>query len=240
MMPFGCRMKTIVLVLFVALATCNCASKNYLVVQYQLPPEMLTAKETRVSLIFKDQRMEQAVVTKSAKMALKNFEGNFALIVSGDNEKERLMGAFSLSSMLKTIFKQRFEKAGVRVAPETESQPTAVEIILKEFKLDLVERKWVVQITYQANLLKQDRFAGGQTISGNAERLRVVGRKDAETKAPRTWQRFQRSSTERIWTPQPTIRARFGAEKSAAPTTRHCRLQPSRRDLCSRESSAVG
>ncbi len=180
MMPFGCRIKTSVLILFVALATYNCTSKNYLVVHYQLPSETLSAKETHISLLFKDQRMEQAVVTKSAKMALKDFGGNFALIVTGEKKNERLMGAFSLSSMMKTIFKQRFENAGVRVAPETESQPTAVEIVLKEFKLDLVERKWVVQITYQANLLKQNRFVGGQTISGNAERLRVVGSKDAE------------------------------------------------------------
>jgi uncharacterized lipoprotein YajG len=180
MMPFGCRIKTIVLILFVALATYSCTSKNYLVVHYQLPSETPTARETQISLIFKDQRAEQAVVTKSAKKALKDFEGNFALIVASDNQNERLMGAFSLSSMMKTIFKQRFENAGIRVSPETESQPTAVEIILKEFKLDLVKRKWVVQITYLANLLEQNRFVGGQTITGNAERMRVVGSKDAE------------------------------------------------------------
>ncbi len=181
MKPFGCRIKTIVLILFVALAIYNCTSKNYLVVHYQLPSETLTVRETQISLIFKDQRVEQAVVTKSAKKALKDFEGNFTLIVASDNQNERLMGAFSLSSMMKTIFKQRFENAGIRVSPETESQPTAVEIILKEFKLDLVKRKWMVQITYQANLLEQNRFVSGQTITGNAERLRVVGSKDAET-----------------------------------------------------------
>ena len=180
MMPFGYRIKTIVLILFVALASYSCTSKNYLVVHYQLPSETLTVRETQISLILKDQRVEQAVVTESAKKALKDFEGNFALIVASDNQNERLMGAFSLSSMMKTIFKQRFENAGIRVSPETESQPTAVEIIVKEFKLDLVKRKWVVQITYQANLLEQNRFVSGQTITGNAERLRVVGSKDAE------------------------------------------------------------
>ncbi len=180
MMPFGCRIKTIVLILFVALASYSCTSKNYLVVHYQLPSETLTVRETQISLILKDQRVEQAVVTESAKKALKDFEGNFALIVASDNQNERLMGAFSLSSMMKTIFKQRFENAGIRVSQETESQPTAVEIIVKEFKLDLVKRKWVVQITYQANLLEQNRFVSGQTITGNAERLRVVGSKDAE------------------------------------------------------------
>ena len=180
MMSFGCRITTLAMVFFIALATGSCTSKNYLVVNYQLPVESVTVNEPSISLSVKDQRTQKAVVTPSARRALNNFEGDFALVVSGDHKNERLMGAFSLCSMMKTIFKQRFENAGIRVAPDTESRPTAVEVSLKEFKLDLVNRKWVVQITYQANLLKQNRFAGGQTISGQAERLRVVGGKDAE------------------------------------------------------------
>ena len=35
-------------------------------------------------------------------------------------------------------------------------------------------------MTYQANLFKQDRFIGGETITGSAERLRVAGSKEAE------------------------------------------------------------
>ena len=180
MMLHGGRIKTITIMLWVVLATSYCTSKNFLVVNYQLPSETVTTKESQISLVLKDQRVEQALVTKSAKTALKDFSGNFALIVTGDNKDERLVGAFSLSSMIKTIFKQRFENAGIRVAPEDQNQPTTVEIILKEFKLDLVERKWVIQMTYQANLLKENRFVSGQTITSNAERLRIVGSKDAE------------------------------------------------------------
>ncbi len=185
MMLVSCRIKTLAIILFVAMATSYCASKNYLVVNYQLPSETVTANESDISLIFEDQRAEPALVTKSAKMALKDFSGNFTLIVvsddkARDDKKKRLVGAFSLCSMIKRIFKQRFENAGIRVAPEDQSQATAIEIILKEFKLDLVERKWVVHMTYQANLLKQNRFVTGQTITGNAERLRVFGNKDAE------------------------------------------------------------
>ncbi len=180
MMLFGCRLKTPAIILFVALATSYCASKNFLVVNYQLPSETAAAKGSEISLVFKDQRADQTLVTKSAKIALKDFSGNFALIVASDNKNERLVGAFSLCSMMKTIFKQRIENAGIRVTSEDQSQPTAIEIILKEFKLDLVKRKWVVQMTYQANLLKENRFVSGQTITGNAERLRVVGSKDAE------------------------------------------------------------
>ena len=179
-MSYGCRIKTQAIVIILALALGSCTSKNYLVVNYQLPIENMTANEPEVSLTFKDQRTEQTIVTQNAKTALKDFSGNFALIVASDAKNERLVGAFSLCSMIKTIFKQRFENAGIQVASEDQLQPTTIEIILKKFKLDLVKRKWVVQITYQANLLKDNRFVNGQTITGNAERLRVFGSKDAE------------------------------------------------------------
>ena len=180
MMPIGCRTKMLAIVLFAALATGSCASKNYLVVNYQLPSETIAAQATEISLIFEDKRAEKVIVTQSAKMALKDFSGNFALIVSSDNKNERLVGAYSLNSLIKTIFEQRLKNAGIQVASENQSKVTALEIVLKEFKLDLVKRKWVIQMTYQANLLEHNRFVSGETITGNAERLKVVGSKDAE------------------------------------------------------------
>jgi hypothetical protein len=180
MIPRDRRIPTIALLILVVLASTHCTSKNYLVVNYRLPSETAVVEETEVSLIFEDQRGEQTIVSQNAQKALKDFSGNFALIVAGANKDEQLIGAFSLCSMIKTIFRQRLEHAGIRVAPEDQSQPTAVEIILREFKLDLVKQKWIVQMSYQANLLKDGRFDGGETITGNAERLRVVASKDAE------------------------------------------------------------
>jgi uncharacterized lipoprotein YajG len=180
MIPLNRHIPTLALFILVIMTTTHCTSKNYLVVNYRLPSETAVVEETEVSLIFEDQRGEQAIVSQNAKEALEDFSGNFALIVAGDNKDEQLIGAFSLSSMIKTIFKQRLEHAGIRVAPEDQNQPTAVEIILKEFKLDLVKQKWIVQMAYQANLLKDGRFVAGETVTGNAERLRVVASKDAE------------------------------------------------------------
>jgi hypothetical protein len=113
-------------------------------------------------------------------MALKDFSGNFTLIVVQQNNDKRLVGAFSLHSMITQIFKHRLENAGIGVATEGQRRETVVEIILKAFKLDLVERKWVINMTYQANLIRQNQFIAGETVTGSAERLRVVGSKDAE------------------------------------------------------------
>jgi hypothetical protein len=176
-----CRgIRAISIILFVAIATSFCASKNFLVVNYTLPVETEIPREKPVSLVFKDYREDPATVTKSARMALKDFSGNFTLIVSQENKNDRLAGAFSLNSMIRQIFKTRLENAGIRVAPKGESRETVVEIILKAFKLDLVGRKWVINMTYQANLVRQNQFSAGETVTGSAERLRVVGSKDAE------------------------------------------------------------
>ena len=180
MLPICRGIKAISIILLVAIATTFCASKNFLVVNYKLPVEPEIPGETSVSLVFKDYREDQAILSKNARTALKNFSGNFTLIVSQENKNDRLAGAFSLHSLIRQIFKNRLENAGIRVASEGESRETVVEIILKVFKLDLVERKWVINMTYQANLVRQNRFAAGETITGSAERLRVVGSKDAE------------------------------------------------------------
>jgi hypothetical protein len=168
------------IILLVAIATSFCASKNFLQVNYQLPTESVELKETRVALTVKDVRENATIVTKSAKQALKNFTGHFALIVAKENKDDKLVGAFGLSSMIREIFKHRLENAGVQVVTEEDFGDSIVEIVLKEFKLDLQNRKWIIKMNYQANLIKQNRIVAGETITGSAERLRVISGKNAE------------------------------------------------------------
>ncbi len=180
MIFFYRRITAISIILFIGILSNSCASKNFLTVKYQLPPQAVESKEIKVALTVKDIRENPGIATKSAKMALKNFTEHFALIVAQENKKDRLVGAFSLSSMIREIFKHRLENAGVVVAAEEDPSTPLVEIVLKEFKIDLQNRKWIITMNYQANLVKQDRIVAGQTITGTAERMRVVGSKDAE------------------------------------------------------------
>jgi hypothetical protein len=168
------------IILLVAIATSFCASKNFLKVNYQLPTESVELKETRVALTVKDVRENPTIVTKSAKQALKNFTGHFVLNVAKENKDYKLVGAFGLISMIREIFKHRLENAGVQVVTEEDFGDSIVEIVLKEFKLDLQNRKWIIKMNYQANLIKQNRVVAGETITGSAERLRVISGKNAE------------------------------------------------------------
>ena len=180
MTSFYRRKKAILTVLFIGILSSACTSKNFLTIKYQLPPQPVERKEMRVALAVKDIRENPSIATKSARMALKNFTGHFALIVAQENTNDKLVGAFSLDSMIKEIFKHRLENAGIVVAAEEDPATPLVEIVLKEFKLDLQNRKWIITMNYQANLVKENRIVTGQTITGSAERLRVVGSKDAE------------------------------------------------------------
>ena len=180
MIFFHPRIKVFLMILLIGMLTSFCASKNLLTVKYQLPPQPVEPKEMRVALQVKDMRENPNIATKSARMALKNFSGDFVLIVAQENKNDKLVGAFGLSSMIKKIFKHRLENAGVVVAEERDPSIPLVEIVLKEFTIDLPNRNWVITMNYQANLIEQNRVVAGETVTGSAERLRVIGSKDAE------------------------------------------------------------
>jgi hypothetical protein len=180
MISINSRIRAISIILVVAVLSSFCAAKNFLTVNYQLPTESVELKDTRVVLTVKDIREDTRIVTPSAKKELKNFTGHFALIVAQKNKEDRLVGAFSLSSMIREIFYQRLKNAGVQVVTEEDIGVPTVEIVLKEFKLDLANRKWFITMNYQANLIKQNRVVAGEKITGSAERLRVISGKNAE------------------------------------------------------------
>ncbi len=180
MISFHPRIKVFSMILFIGMLTSFCASKNLLTVKYQLPPQPVQPKEIKVALQVKDMRENPNIATKSARLALKNFTENFVLIVAQENKNDKLVGAFGLSSMLKKIFKHRLENAGVVVTEEQDPSIPLVEIVLKEFTIDLPNRNWVITMNYQANLIEQNRVVAGETVTGSAERLRVIGSKDAE------------------------------------------------------------
>jgi hypothetical protein len=180
MISISPRIRPVSIILVVAVLSSFCAAKNFLTVNYQLPAESVELNDTRVVLTVKDIRADTRIVTPSAKKELKSFTGHFALIVAQKNKEDRLVGAFSLSSMIREIFYQRLKNAGLQVVTEEDIGVPTVEIVLKEFKLDLANRKWFITMNYQANLIKQNRVVAGEKITGSAERLRVISGKNAE------------------------------------------------------------
>ena len=170
----------IALALAVAVLASACASKPFLKVQYQLPSSSTALTGERLSLTVSDRRNDDAFLSANAKKSLKNFNGTYSLVVLRDDGSGNLIGAYDLDSLLKEIFKQRLENESVQVIASADNADASLEIQIKEFKLDLVDRKWVLRMSYQAGLSKNSGMLAKESVNGSAERLKVMGKSDAE------------------------------------------------------------
>lgn len=156
-----------------------CASKSYIDVNYRLPVASDDLKGKRVFLECRDIRSDKTIFGQNAQAEFKHFTGLFALSVD-QGKKPFVAGAFDLPSLFKEAFKRRLENSGLDVIKQPEKTTPVLEIVIREFRLDLVDRKWVAGIKYEARLLKGDLLLVTTTISGDAERLKVIGQRDAE------------------------------------------------------------
>ncbi len=170
----------ILIALAVAVLASACASKPFLKVQYQLPSSSTALTGEKLSLTISDRRNDDAFLSANAKKSLKNFNGTYSLVVLRDDGSGNLIGAYDLDSLLKEIFKQRLENESVQVIASADDADASLEIQIKEFKLDLVDRKWVLRMSYQASLSKNSGMLAKESVNGSAERLKVMGKSDAE------------------------------------------------------------
>jgi len=161
--------------------TAACSSeKPFLIVHYQLPPASQALAGEKVSVTVNDLRQDRAFLSESAKKSLLAFNDTYSLVVVKNDGSGNLIGIYGLNALISEIFSKRLTNMGIQVVPSADSADYQLEIKLNEFKLDLVDRKWVAGMNYQADLLKDGRVRAMQTISGSAERLKLMAKSDAE------------------------------------------------------------
>ena len=69
---------------------------------------------------------------------------------------------------------------GMNILTDYKKTEPSIEIALQKFFLDLVDRKWIVDISYKASMTKENNLIFKETISGKAERVKVFRQGDAE------------------------------------------------------------
>ena len=163
----------------IAVVICACATRSYIDVTYRLPAATGDLKGKRVYLDFKDIRPAKTIFSEKAKAEFKNFTGLFSLSVD-QGEKPFVVGAFDLPALFKEALSRRLQNLGIDVITQQDQKTPVIEIVLKNFQLDIVDRKWVASIMYEARFLKEDQLLAAQTISGDAERIKAFGQSDAE------------------------------------------------------------
>jgi hypothetical protein len=76
---------------------------------------------------------------------------------------------------------RKLENEGMELAPRQTLGEPELLIVLNEFLLDLVDRRWMVKMSYEAKLLKEGKVLATRTINGQAERFKLIGRDEADT-----------------------------------------------------------
>jgi len=167
------------LIMIVLTGACT-SDKSFLIVHYQLPSSSQTLEGQKVSLTVVDTRTNKAFLSESAKKSLLAFNDTYSLVVQKKDGSGNLVGVYNLNALIAEIFRQRLADMGMQVTPSAESADQEFEIKLKQFSLDLANRKWVVSMNYQADLIKNGSIRASETVTGSAERLKLMAKSDAE------------------------------------------------------------
>ena len=96
------------------------------------------------------------------------------------NKKDQLVGGFNMESLFKEALKYRLESMGVKVESEAKKNLPVMEIGLKNFFMDYKNRKWVINISYQIRLLKDEGNIASETVKSTGERMKMLGRGNVE------------------------------------------------------------
>lgn len=166
--------------LILLIITGACSAKPFFIVHYQLPSPSNTLAGKEVSQVTTDIRESKAFLSDNAKKSFREFNGTYSLVVLKEDGSGNLLGVFELDALITEIFKQRLTSLGLQVSAPANQTAYELEIKLKEFKLDLARRRWIVNMSYQANLLKNGKLLAMESVNGSAERLKVMGNSDAE------------------------------------------------------------
>jgi hypothetical protein len=164
----------------IGILTVACAASNVLSVQYQLPARASSPIPRSVTLACEDDRKTDAFLTPMARDELENFSNVFALTVSKHGGSGELKGAYELTPLFREMLRVRLENAGLKVVAPGATADAEFKFELKEFKLDFGDRTWTATVAYDALLLKNGSMLAKQAVNGSAERVKIIGKTDAE------------------------------------------------------------
>jgi len=159
----------------------SCAVIPELTINYRLPPESDELKGEKVYLVFEDIRESKDIMGRGARKDFKGFSGSISFSLARNKEDGFKIGSYDLRALCLKAFKSKLENLGVAVVSERKNSRSELVFVINEFYLDLVERKWIAKMGYEARLVKDGKICAKQMISGQAERLKIIGHAQADT-----------------------------------------------------------
>ncbi len=173
--------KAVIVVFSLFVLMVSCTKIQYIQVDYRLPPEKVDLKGKKVLLTFQDNRNPKDILGAGAKSDYKNFSNYFSYSLARGTDKGFKIGVFDLPDLFMEAFTNRLENSGLVVLKEKGGEDVELVIVLNKFLLDLVNRRWKFSMAYEARLMKEGELVTKQMKSGEGERLKLLGRKEADT-----------------------------------------------------------
>lgn len=159
----------------------GCAGRFYLIVDYRLPPATDDLKGQVVRLNVSDVREDRYIFTPRAQLEFRDFKERYSLAWIMEDQSRILAGEHDLRELFAEAFTKRLERMGIEIAPPSQTKTPVFEVVLKTFKIDLQDRKWIANVSYNVNLSSDNQWIAHEKVTGTAERIKVIGRKGADT-----------------------------------------------------------
>jgi ABC-type uncharacterized transport system auxiliary subunit len=173
--------RLLVLFFFITMIICGCASKPYLDLTYQLPAPSASQKGNLVCLTVKDTRQNKTLFSNAAKKEFQNFNGLFNLSIVDIHKNQSQLGTYKIEELFQKTLAKRMQNMGIKVQKRCMDQTPVMQVDIKTFKIDLVDHRWKASVGYDAIFTRDGKKKVKETITGNAERIKVVGSKAAQT-----------------------------------------------------------
>lgn len=154
-----------------------CATpQTYLTVGFRVPVATGELAGQNVRLAVTDDRTRPDVLSPAAAGKLAGFRDRYQLIWMAGDEDRRPGGYHNLANLFRAAFERRLLQLGVAAVPGSKPEVPVLAVSIREFWVDLADRRWVAGIGYEAALSLADGTRVSETITGSAERMRIVGR----------------------------------------------------------------
>lgn len=164
----------------IILLLAGCLPRNYLIVDYQLPPGSLQLDGVQVRMQIKDMRKEKQLLSAAAAAEFEGFNDRYNLAWITQNKNRQKAGNFDLQDLIRETFAKRLELLGVHVIRTGRINAPLFQVEVMDMKIDLKDHNWMAAMSCRVTLEGDNGTIAHQEVTGSAQRAKIVGRKGAD------------------------------------------------------------
>lgn len=166
--------------LLITLILISCSPLPHLNVNYRMPSGTEGLKGRQLFLVVEDMRSNKNILGPGAREEFPSFSGNLSFSIARGSDAGFKIGVYDLLELYREACRRRLETEGIQVVAAKQGSEAELRIVLQEFHLDLVKRTWKARMDYEARLIQNGNVLAKQMISGEGERLKVMGQGQAD------------------------------------------------------------